>query len=685
MSNAPCPHAATSAHEKITPLTAAEKNLIAHFDESPDWPRERVLKVLKSGLQTAVEVELATIPIYLYTYYSIVRVPGDENKAKPTPEQLFANKAGATIMSVAVEEMLHMSLSSNVLYSMGQQPEIYLKSPAHYPTNLPGHAELNPDGHGKVALPLAKFSLEQLWQFLDIEYPEKVDAPPEGANWETIGQIYSYIRCLISCNKLTDGDFRHGAAENQIQSAYYAPNNIDTTYAKGGYDKNQAPAGKKSAAKQAKFTNREDSHADSPHGKRGTLFTVGSKLDAIIAIDTICDQGEGFSHTKFDDPSKHEESHYYKFLTLQSEMAGYEQQSDRRPKLPPSPPPAKTQFTSKQLANAHVVVNYPDNPTTMKYPAEFTDLSNFTTGVYQYMLLMTETIYKVKGFEQKRFFAQGMHMSMIWILDKLCQAMRGLSYTQGGVEYTLAPTFENTPILGTRSEAFGNLKSLANSVNDANQLSVMGWLIPLVKNLPDVSPHWQPTHAPYKGTIPAFPSAPIAAETQHACMGLNSCKGQDRFGSNGHQLPDSDPVEYVVNDCAGQGYCSTTADHTCHVQNDCRSQGGCGLYGTIEEQRNPGANECKAFGSCATPINAERFRTVGPDAGKSVWLRAREVFHEKAWPKLRQQNPALPAKLPAAGAGHEEFKNGPTIEWIQFSAGMTACGSSGMSGAGSCA
>ena len=68
----------------------------------------------------------------------------------------------------------------------------------------------------------------------------------------------------------------------------------------------------------------------------------------------------------------------------------------------------------------------------------------------------------------------------------------------------------------------------------------------------------------------------------HACMGLNSCKGSDRYGVTGG------PAGRPPNDCAGQGYCSTTADHTCHVQNNCRNQGGCGLYGTAEEMDRPG-------------------------------------------------------------------------------------------------
>lgn len=100
----------------------------------------------------------------------------------------------------------------------------------------------------------------------------------------------------------------------------------------------------------------------------------------------------------------------------------------------------------------------------------------------------------------------------------------------------------------------------------------------------------------------------------HACMGLNACKGHDRLGTN---------------DCAGTGACATAAQHTCHTLNDCRGQGGCGLYGTGEEQNHPGENPCAWQGSCAVPINAERFSTDGPNQGKGVWLRARELFEKE--------------------------------------------------------
>lgn len=201
-----------------------------------------------------------------------------------------------------------------------------------------------------------------------------------------------------------------------------------------------------------------------------------------------------------------------------------------------------------------------------------------------------------------------------------------------------------------------------------------------------------PDPYPYAGA-PAFPlniGQQPPGMPLHACMGLNACAGSDRFGKSG---PNGQP-----NACAGQGYCSTTADHSCHVQNRCANQGGCGLYGTAEEMDNPGSNACQSLGSCATPINAERFSTNGPNQGKSVWARARKVFEEKVWPEVRagllekQSKGALPDQPLPETLGHppgDFATTGPTYLWISSGGGPTgdvsSCGASGLSGAGGCA
>lgn len=152
-------------------------------DESP------TLEQVQGWLQSAIELEHATIPLYLYALYSL----DDEKNAE------IAN----IIQSVVVEEMLHMTLSSNVLNALGGSPQI--DTPCFipkFPGPLPGGVE------SRYKFNLARFSMKQLDAFLDIEQPEH-PLPIKAALAEddtiTIGQFYAKISEAI--DKLGDGVF----------------------------------------------------------------------------------------------------------------------------------------------------------------------------------------------------------------------------------------------------------------------------------------------------------------------------------------------------------------------------------------------------------------------------------------------------------------------------------------------
>lgn len=143
-------------------------------------------------------------------------------------------------------------------------------------------------------------------------------------------------------------------------------------------------------------------------------------------------------------------------------------------------------------------------------------------------------------------------------------------------------------------------------------------------------------------------AAPAPLEL-HVCAGLNACKGHDRFGTN---------------QCAGTGFCATNT-HVCHTLNNCRGQGGCGLYGDAAEQCRPGENECAFQGSCATPIEKERFSTQGANQGKSVWILARKLFEER----MARANRTV---------GAAPFPDGPPKHWlVRLSPDFDSCGASG--------
>ncbi|HEY1607260.1 MAG TPA: ferritin-like domain-containing protein [Allosphingosinicella sp.] len=504
-------------HDHATRLTPAERAFVAWLDANKT--RDQVLADLKTNLQVAVEVELATIPIYLFGYYSIARDAASGEAIDPP--LAFANKAAGIIMSIAVEEMLHMSLSANVLYAMGGTPILYGKAPSAYPTLLPYHNPVGPPGPGgdtSELCPLARFSFVQLWHYLQIEYPEKLDAPPQDSNWQTIGQLYSYVRCLLRTKWLTDADFQRAPAASAIQPTNYSPNNVDTLYPTGKFDPWQpAPPTARpgwtdsypSGADAARFTNRADSHAG-----RSELLCISTRSDAIDAVDTICDQGEGYpvpnlgagSH---DDPSKGEESHYVKFLWLQAQFADYGSIEETLPAQPPPPPRQLPMISQQALDDRLLVVDFPDNPTTASYPEALQPIADFCSALFQYMLIMVETIYRVPPQDQKLFFNEGLHRSMIWVMDKYIRTMREIPLGNG--QY-MAPVFENVS-LGERAESFAGLKKIglaavkaanAQAAAQPDYASVFGdivWYVGVAigpdaeqtgsRPLPDVGPYWR--------------------------------------------------------------------------------------------------------------------------------------------------------------------------------------------------
>lgn len=363
---------------------------------------------LYTHLQTAIEIELSTIPVYLYTYYSINRQP-QTTDSLPNGQALatFANKAGGLLMSVAVEEMLHMSLSSNILRALGGEPKLYCKSPEPYPTNLPHHK-------AGFAVGLEAFSAAQLKQFEIIELPEKQAAPPEENNWKTIGQFYRYIEGLIE--QTADADY--GQAEHQIaaRKGYYSPNNVDTVYPKDAYYIQQPENPFNPVARGASQAQYPDSPAS------GMLRRVKCKADALKAIRTIMLQGEGYDDSlshQYDDAPKTEETHWFKYQTLSQEI---------------------TAFSSSDLAQ--IVYPFPSNPTRAGYPKPYLPLVDLANAVYSYLFLVTETSFRLRDEAQASMFYIGMHKGMIFILDKILGGMR-YNAIGGSSGAALAPTFEN--------------------------------------------------------------------------------------------------------------------------------------------------------------------------------------------------------------------------------------------------
>jgi rubrerythrin len=214
-----------------------------------DIHRARELKDLEKSLQLALELEHSTIPPYLTAMYSLI--PGQNDAIRKI------------ILSVAAEEMLHMSIVANIINAIGGKPAF--NKPNFIP-NYPGQLPLGIAGGLHVGLEkFSKYLIKE--KFMLIEEPEQpIDMPngPEDIqdHEHTIGAFYLGLQRKLK-------ELLHvklpGAAELQVCE---------------GFPPDQ-------------------------------LFPIYSTDDAIRAIDFIIEQGEGTSISPLD--SEGDLAHYYKF------------------------------------------------------------------------------------------------------------------------------------------------------------------------------------------------------------------------------------------------------------------------------------------------------------------------------------------------------------------------------------
>jgi hypothetical protein len=221
---------------------------------------EQDLDWLRASLQSAIELEFSTIPVYLSGMWSIKGGSGAVYNL---------------IYSVVIEEMLHLGLACNMLVSVGGTPQI--TAPTYPSQGLPGG--VLPD----LEVYLAGLSQDTVQMYMAIEQPENPveHQDPQPDDPPTIGQFYDAIRAafgLLTVPLTTEG---------QIATTLGVP------------DPDQPETG--------------------PNVTEN-LVTIGSVADAQAAIDLIKDQGEGSSTSpdapQYDQAEGGELAHYYRFAEI---------------------------------------------------------------------------------------------------------------------------------------------------------------------------------------------------------------------------------------------------------------------------------------------------------------------------------------------------------------------------------
>jgi hypothetical protein len=137
---------------------------------------------LKASLQTAIELELSTLPPYLTAMWSIV----------DTSDPVYK-----LIHSIVLEEMLHFGLACNLLTTIGGTPQIAsLETVPKYPGPLPGGV------HPGLIVPLVGLTRRLIYEvFMEIEYPESHPIALRGRFIDgTIGAFYTAILAAFDAN-----------------------------------------------------------------------------------------------------------------------------------------------------------------------------------------------------------------------------------------------------------------------------------------------------------------------------------------------------------------------------------------------------------------------------------------------------------------------------------------------------
>jgi rubrerythrin len=146
-------------------------------------------------LQSALQLEFATIPTYLSAVFSLTRAN---------------TKISELILRAAIEEMLHLTAVANLMNAIGVVPDI-VAAVRDYPYHL---TVLEPP----LKLDLCSFSLDLVKNlFMQIETPEDpVEFPMAGFTDQprTIGQFYGDIIDII------DRDTIPGLFDNAVRDAY---------------------------------------------------------------------------------------------------------------------------------------------------------------------------------------------------------------------------------------------------------------------------------------------------------------------------------------------------------------------------------------------------------------------------------------------------------------------------------
>lgn len=160
-------------------------------------------------LVVAAQIEVSTIPLYLYPLYSM--------KSQSQFSYLPGESAYPTIRGIVIEEMLHLTLVRNMLISIGGGNQLRFYDEKFIPKYPSLMLHRTPD----LMLHLSECTVEAVTDiYMPLELPQQPGAPPQGGEYNTLGQLYAAVKLgfetLAGPQLFDDSQFQY-----ELNTGYY--------------------------------------------------------------------------------------------------------------------------------------------------------------------------------------------------------------------------------------------------------------------------------------------------------------------------------------------------------------------------------------------------------------------------------------------------------------------------------
>ena len=360
-------------------------------------------------LTEAAEIEHNLLCSYLYATFSL---KSSDCGGLSAEEQTTVDRWRKTLTGIAIEEMAHLALVNNLLVAVGGAPRFdrpnFPVSPGYHPAGF--------------VIRLAPLTRETLDHFIFLERPSGAGVP-EGAGYRPQAGL---------ARTPTPGDFTPSTPDYETIGDFYAEIRASMeAFARHAGSRTFVPA------EHCQLT---PDMADLPG-----LIAVKTLADALTAIDTIVEQGEGSSCTK-------QRCHYSRFQGIAREWAAL---IAVNPDFVPAHPAATDPVMRRPAEGLQRVwISHPET-------ARLLDLAN---ALYGFLLVLLENAWG--GAAQQRPLVR----ASVALMHPLAQVGAMLARLASGEENSsnAGMTFA-VPRNLRRSPAFGDLRMVSERIQQLRQ------------------------------------------------------------------------------------------------------------------------------------------------------------------------------------------------------------------------